>query len=190
VRELAERSETAPASVSRVLSFLDPEGLIARDAAGRVEEVEWAGLIRRWTQDYSLTKSNVAHTLLEPRGLNALLKNLDALKARGQQYAITGSLAANEVAAYASPRLATIYAETPSEAARVLGLRPADSGTNVWILEPFDPVVFDRTWERNGIVFAALSQVSADLLTGPGRGPSEGEELIRWMQENEDEWRS
>jgi len=94
------------------------------------------------------------------------------------------------VAAYAPARLATLYAENPSGMAEALELRPAESGANVLIAEPFDSVVFDRTWQRRCIVFSALSQVAADLLTSPGRGPSEGEELIRRMQENEDDWRS
>ena len=37
---------------------------------------------------------------------------------------------------------------------------------------------------------AALSQAAVDLLTGPGRGPAEADELIRWMREHEDAWRS
>jgi len=32
-------------------------------------------------------------------------------------------------------------------------------------------VVFDRTWERNGVLYKALSQAAADLLTSPGRAP-------------------
>lgn len=43
---------------------------------------------------------------------------------------------------------------------------------------------------RNGLTVAALSQVAADLLTGPGREPSEGEELLIWMKDNEDAWRA
>ena len=40
-----------------------------------------------------------------------------------------------------------------------------------------------------GVWYAAPSQVAADLLTSPGRGPAEGEELIQWMQANEEAWR-
>lgn len=71
-----------------------------------------------------------------------------------------------------------------------LDLRPADAGANVLLLAPFDPVVFERTWERGGVTFAAVSQVAADLLTGPGRGPAEAEALMKWMGEHEHDWRS
>lgn len=43
--------------------------------------------------------------------------------------------------------------------------------------------------KRDGVWYAAPSQVAADLLTSPGRGPAEGEELIGWMMSNEDKWR-
>lgn len=43
---------------------------------------------------------------------------------------------------------------------------------------------------REAITYAAASQVAVDLLTGPGRGPAEGDALIEWMEQNEDAWRS
>lgn len=43
-------------------------------------------------------------------------------------------------------------------------------------------------WELE-IVVAAPSQVAADLLTSPGRGPQEGEALIERMKGAEDDWR-
>ena len=50
-------------------------------------------------------------------------------------------------------------------------------------------VVYDRADSCEGVVYAALTQVAADLLTSPGRGPAEGEELLRWMEGNEGVWR-
>ena len=70
-----------------------------------------------------------------------------------------------------------------------LDLRPADSGANVLIGKPFDPVVFDRTEEQDGVTYAGVAQVAVDLMTGPGRGPAEAESLIDWMHSHEDIWR-
>jgi hypothetical protein len=36
---------------------------------------------------------------------------------------------------------------------------------------------------------AAPTQVAADLLNGPGRNPSEAEELLAWMSAHEGAWR-
>ena len=58
------------------------------------------------------------------------------------------------------------------------------------ILEPLDPVVFDRAVDRDGLRCVAPSQLAADLLTGPGREPSQGEHVLTWMEKNEHVWRS
>jgi hypothetical protein len=187
VEELARRSGTSLGSVSRVFAFLEPEDLIAREPRGPVTDVKWAELIRRWSEDYSFARTNTTQGFLEPRGLPALLGKL---KDAPWRYSITGSLAATQVAPVASPRLATLYVEGIDTAAKELGLRPAETAANVVLAEPFDSVVFDRTWQREGNTFAALSQVAADLLAGPGRSPSEGEELITWMGDHEDAWRA
>jgi hypothetical protein len=71
-----------------------------------------------------------------------------------------------------------------------LDLRPAESGANILLAEPFDPVVYERTWKRQQITFAAPTQIAVDLLTSPGRGPAEADELLSWMGQNEDAWRS
>ncbi len=186
VRELANRSRTPAATVSRVVALLDRDAIVTKDSRGRVVAVDWRALIRRWTQDYSLMSSNRTQTYLEPRGLPQLLSKL---RANPLQYAVTGSLAGAAKAPIAAPRLATLYVEDPVSAAATLGLRPAESGANIVLAEPFDRVVFDRCWEQDNIRFSALSQVAADLLTSPGRGPSEGEELLKWMEGHERDWR-
>jgi hypothetical protein len=103
---------------------------------------------------------------------------------------VTGSLPAASVAAVAAPRLAAVYVEDTMQAAERLSLRAAEAGANVILVEPFDSVAFDRTWSRDGVTYCALSQVAADLLSSPGRGPAEATELIRWMEANENAWRS
>src|SRR5947207_21220 len=50
--------------------------------------------------------------------------------------------------------------------------------------------VMRRASKKNGVTIAAPSQVAADLLTSPGRGPNEAEALIEWMREHEDAWRA
>lgn len=187
IRQLAARAGTSPASVSRVVDLLDRDALLTRGPRGEVSTVDWSGVIRRWAQDYSFTESNRTEMFLEPRGLDSLQRKLE--KSR-DTYAVTGSMPAAAVAPAVSPRLAAVYVEDTPRAAERLGLRPAEAGANVLLVEPFDPVVFDRTWSRDGLVYCALSQVAADLLSSPGRGPAEGTELIRWMEANEDAWRS
>lgn len=187
VRELAARIGTSAASVSRVVDLLDREALLTRAPRGEIETVDWPGVLRRWVQDYAFAKSNRVETFLEPRGLDALEKKLPT---SSETYAVTGSLPAAVVAPVAAPRLVAIYVEEPTLAAERLGLRAAEAGANVLLVRPFDRVVFERVWNRGGVTYCALSQVAADLLTGPGRGPSEGDALIQWMEADEDAWRT
>ena len=114
----------------------------------------------------------------------------DKLKMADWRYAVTSSLAAQSFDPIAPARSAAVYVEDPMARAAELGLRAADAGANVFLVEPYDPVVFERTTIRDGLVTASPSQVAADLLTGPGRQPSEGEELLTWMKRSEDVWRS
>ena len=64
------------------------------------------------------------------------------------------------------------------------------AGANVILAEPHDPVVFERTIMRDELRVVSPSQLAADLLTGPGREPSQGNELLTWMRANEDRWRA
>ena len=187
VRDLAAATGTSAATLSRVLELLEREDIIARERRGPVLGVDWQAAIRRWAQDYDQTASNTATTYLEPRGMPALEK---ALAGTGLRYAATGAFAAQRFDPIAPARAATIHVDDAYEAADRLGLREADAGANVVLLEPFDPVVFDRTVTRGGLRCVAPSQLAVDLLTGPGREPPQGEELLRWMQDNEDAWRA
>ncbi len=187
IRKLAGIAGTPPASASRVVSLLRREALVESSSRGEVLTSDWAGLIKRWTQDYQFVSSNQTTTYLEPRGIPALLQKLGRMKSG---FVATGSLAASRRAAIAPSRLASIYVEDPEDAAEALGLRPAETGGNVMLVRPLDRVAFERTWKEDGVQYAALSQVAADLLTSPGRAPAEGEELVAWMKKNPDAWRS
>lgn len=186
VRELAGKASTPLGSVGRVIGLLDREALLERGEAGRIERVRRAEVVRRWTRDYGLQSSNGVMSCLAPRGLSSVLAGLRPLEG----YSITGSLAAARRTAAAPARLAAVYCENPRALAEELGARATDAGANLLLLRPYDPVVFERTWSEDGLVFAALSQVVADLLTSPGRGPSEGEALLRWMGGHVDGWKA
>jgi hypothetical protein len=66
--------------------------------------------------------------------------------------------------------------------APLLDLRRAESGGNVLLGKPFDSVVFERIEYSDGLAYAKISQVAADVLTGPGRNPAEGEAQVTWMK--------
>ena len=186
VRELAQMTKVDAGYVSRVLTLLDTEALITRARRGRPESVDWPALLRRWAHEAPLDTRGDARTYLEPRGLSAFLARLAQSEER---YALTGGLAAGAIAPTAPARLAMVWVRDAAAAATRLDLRPADAGANVLLVEPRDDSVFEGAAVHDNLWYAAPSQVAADLLTSPGRGPTEGEELIRWMQTNERVWR-
>ena len=186
-RELAALSGNAPASISRVAELLERDAIIERASPrGAIVSVDWKRLLYRWAVDYDFSAANRMISCLEPRGLPRFFEKLRETELG---YAVTGSFAGNRYAPLAEPRLATVYVADLGDAMNRLELRPADTGGNVLIGQPFDPVVFDRTERDDGITYAQVAQVAADLMTGPGRGPAEAEGLIEWMEVNEEEWR-
>lgn len=187
VTSLVKRSGASTGATYRVLDFLEQEALVTRGARGVVEQVRWRQLLERWSEDYGFQRDNTVSRYLQPRGLPALLTGLAATP--GLRYAVTGSLAAQQWANYADPRLATVYVDDVPAAAELLGLREVDSGANILLAAPASAVVFDRSSDLDGVRYAALSQVAVDLLTGPGRSPAEGQALLDWMESNEPAWR-
>ena len=186
VRELAKIADVDPGYVSRVLALLAKEALVERSDRGRVIKMDWQKLLRRWAEDAPLQSRGSQATYLVPRGLKSLYADLKNLKMR---YAITGTAAAVRVAPIAPPRLAMLYAQDAERMAVALKLHAAEAGANVLIIEPPDADVFSGVTVKDGLSFVSLSQAAADLLTSPGRGPSEAEELIAWMSAHEEEWR-
>jgi hypothetical protein len=184
VRALANAAATPLGTVSRVVSFLETEALLTRDAEKRVVTVDAPALLARWAKDYVLTESNKLHTFLEPRGLPALWPKLQRLS----RYAATGSVAGPGIA---PTRIAMLYVDDPDEAARTLGLVPAEAGANVWLFRPFDEVVYTRTRRRviagaadpAEVVTVSEAQAVVDLASAPGRGPQESEALVAQMTE-------
>ena len=186
-RELAGETASSAAMISRVSSLLEPEEIVTKESPrGRFVSVDWEGLARRWAMDYDFASSNTLTTWLQPRGTGALFARLRDSKVR---YAVTGSFAAYRLAPIAEPRLAAFYVDDPETAARSLGLRPAETGGNVLLVIPFDPVAFERAEYDGGIAYARVTQVLLDLMKGPGRGPAEAEALLEWMRDNEEIWK-
>jgi hypothetical protein len=188
VSDLAARTGLEVSTASRVVSLLVDEAIVAREPRGPVTAVDWEALLRRWAVDYDLFRSNESRVGFEPRGVDAALQQLWQLRGR---WAITGSVAAQARIATAPTALLAVYVEgSVRRAAIEMGLRETVGPSNVVLLEPRTKLPFERSWMANGRRYVAISQVAVDLLTGPGRSPSEAEMLIDWMRQNEDDWRS
>ncbi len=187
VTEIARRANVDPGYASRLLELLRAEALVERGARGEVTAVDKPRLVRRWAEDAPMASRGKTLTLFEPRGTAGLKERL---KETTVKYAVTGSLAAQQWAPIAPPRLVQIYVNDGlTESAAALGLRPVGSGGNVQLIRSRDPrIVETATAAGDGLMYAKPLQVVLDLLTSPGRAPSEADELLRWMDERADAW--
>lgn len=189
VADLAKLAGASLGAAYRLTDLLVGEGLVTREERGPITEVDWPVLLERWSQEAGYLDTSTTYGFLEPRGLDRVVDKL-AGRVPEQEYAVSGSIAAQPFAPYAEPRLAIIYTGDPMSFASTYGLRRVEAGANVILVSPRSPVVFERATTWRGITTVAPSQAVADLLGGPGRNPAEGHYLLDWMKENPDGWRS
>jgi hypothetical protein len=175
LRELATRAGVDAGYASRIVESLGREALVVRDKRGPIRTVDWPALLRRWSQEYSPFQPDRIRWYLAARGLGPLIERIRTFPI---EYAVSGSWAATQLAAIAPPRLLICYTDFVPDLAKALDVRPTEAGANV-ALVVLDPVVFERTLEKKGVRVAAVSQIAADLLTSPGRGPNEAEALAK-----------
>jgi hypothetical protein len=187
VPELAERAGASTGATYRVVEFLEEQELVERERRGPITNIRWRPVLERWSRDYGFAQSNMFATFLKPRGLATLAAQL--ADAAELEYVLTGSVAAERIAAYAPARLAMLYVRDIAAAAALLELRPTTTGANVALAAGDYDVVFERPEVVDGLRLAAVSQVAVDLLSGPGRNPSEASALLDWMESNESAWR-
>lgn len=190
VRGLVDVARVSTGAAYRVVDYLEREGMATRQPDGQIVVQDWVRLLRRWGDDYGFVRDNQITRWIAPRGLSDLVRRIAGLEGQAP-YAVSGTLAAAEWAAYAPPRLAMIYVADAEKMANLWGLRPVDAGANVMLAGPVFDVVFERSiTNKEGVVLAAPTQVVVDLMTGPGRSPNEAEELLEWMKRNERSWRN
>ncbi len=187
VRELATRAGASTGATYRVIDFLAEQRLVERAERGPINGSQWRAILELWSRDYGFAQANSVATFIEPRGLSVLSERLR--NQRDLEYVITGSMAAEAVAPFAPARLAMLYVRDIDAAASAMELRPTKTGANVVLAAGDYDVPFERVRELNGLVYAALSQVAVDLLSGPGRNPNEAVALMEWMERNEPAWR-
>jgi hypothetical protein len=190
VRALAEYAEVGAATSARVLGYLAQEGLVERDERASVRRIRKRSLVRAWSRDYSLTKSNHVSPVIVPRGLDWLTEQLVE---RNFPHVLAGSAALHRLLPSDTPAVAplsllAVYSSEIPRLKRELRLPDAERAANAILLEPFDTVVLRGARESGGHRFTAPSQTVADLLTSPGRGPQEAEQLLEILAGQDEEW--
>ncbi|MFI6899622.1 hypothetical protein ACIBKY_00100 [Nonomuraea sp. NPDC050394] len=190
VRDLAAEAQVSAATSSRVLELLNRDSLLERDNGGAVVTVRKRSLVHRWVQDYGVTTSNHAVPMLSPRGAEQVFQSLPDYPGR---YALTLSAALHAYlpagrTAVTPLTLPALFVDDVMAAQRDLKLHLAPRGANVLLIEPFDEVVYRNPTVRAGLRYVSPAQAAADLLTGAGRSPEEGAQLLELLAESDREW--
>jgi hypothetical protein len=187
VRELANATDTNAGYVSRLLRHLDTQALVERGCDGSVTVPDWQQLVHQWAESAPIPSRGRAQRFIALRGIAPVLVALGNSHLR---HAVSGSFAASRTAPVVPPRLLMVYTDEIEATIGPLDLRPIDRGSNVLLIEPRDVKVLEEVErDQDGVCWAGLVQVAADLLSSPDRGPDEAEALIDWMRHNEGRWR-
>lgn len=188
VGDLAERLDMDAGYVSRLLAGLREELLIEREPRQPVEAVDWEAMLRQIARTYRLLDDNETTAWTALGGPEQVMRDLASSKLN--RWAVTGSFASSQLVTVTAPETVVVYTGDPERLADTLRLRPTRTGGNVVTALPYDPIVFDRTWEQDGVVFASLAQVAIDCLAGFQRMPAEGDALLEWMQRRAPRWQA
>lgn len=191
---ISKLSNSSSGVTYRTIDYLDRQNLIELEKVftgtretSKIISVNWLDIIEAWSKEYSFMQSNSVKSYFEPRGIGEIVNNLR--KVNPKSYAVTGSVAASSYEKYAEAKQIRIYSKDVGELVNKLGLREVDSGANVQIAATEYDSVFRGIAQVDGISVVALPQIAVDLLSGPGRNPSEGKAILEWMSANEVSWR-
>ncbi len=175
VRQLAASAGTDPGYVSRLLDLFHREELIEREPRGPVHAVHLGRLIRRWAEDYRFGEAHRFVPVAHPYGVpGALVRLRDAQI----PHALTARAGAAALSGTALPGVVAAYVDNPERVAAILGADASDGAPNLLLIDPFDPFVFEGTWEASGLRYAARAQIIADLLGSPAPAPAQAATLL------------
>jgi hypothetical protein len=204
--ELAVATNLSESYVSRLLDSLSDEALIKRDNKTKViTSIDWQGLLRARASTTRLLKTNRPIPAIFRVGRSQVLQHLSAFAERlGDDLPVlaTGSYALEGLGIRSTVDGALmLYVQRGQDAVRdaskALGLLRVDQAqaadADVLFLQPqldASATIFRRSRRLDsGLPVVAMSQLALDCLSGPGRLPADGEALIEWMANNEEEWR-
>lgn len=192
--ELAKATGISESYISRLLELLAEEALIRR-SKHVITKIDWQALLRSRAKTYQLMKANHVWPAITRIGLDRTLSAFRNNEIRHQVLA-TGSFAARGFAPMTVGGALMLYVppgpRVVDEVAQDLGLLRVDQASvEVLLLQPRSEGAMDRPHHErvDGVPIVGLSQLVLDCLSGPGRLPAEGEALLEWMTNHEDEWR-
>jgi hypothetical protein len=171
-QELKERLVLDPGYLSRLIKRMCAEGLLRKDASGRIRVEQPDLLLDVWRDGYHIQEYERIQGHLPARSgehaLEQLVQRLDKLPFI---YAVTGLAAAWIHTGFAGFRLVSLYMDpTPGwNLERELGFEQTDRGANLWIIRAKDDGVYEGQTQVNRANVVHPLQAYMDLKDHPER---------------------
>jgi hypothetical protein len=181
VRELAEATQVSLGQTSNVVKRLSEEEYVTK-AEKRIVLSQPAKLLDAWREQYEREGSRRISYYSFSRNTDELLSRVAQISQnKGWKYAVTSFAAATLVAPFVrGVGLTEWYVEDATKVdpwVKALDLRPVEEGPNVALVLPYDPGVFYRRQEIDGVTLVGNIQLYLDLYGHPGRGKEQAEYL-------------
>jgi hypothetical protein len=179
-REVARATDMTEGFVSRIVSRLEQENYVVREASGAISVRDPGLLLDAWRDEYRFDKHLLVQGHVAARSGDALARFVgNSLADASLQHAATGLAAAWQMTQFAAFRIATFFvAEFPDQSLREkLAFREDARGANLWFVIPNDAGVFQGAEERDGLRCVHPVQVYVDLKAHPERAAEASERL-------------
>jgi hypothetical protein len=179
-QDLARETGLDDGFTSRIVSRLEDDELIDRDASGAIRVRNPGLMLDAWAEVYSFERHSVLRGHITSRTSEELLASMaGALDRVGMRYAATGLAAAWLHTEFAGFRLVTLFVEhyLDDVLLQKLGFREEPKGANVWLVIPNDEGVFDGATKKQKVSCVHPVQAYLDLLSQPERAKDAAAEL-------------
>jgi hypothetical protein len=179
-RDIARATDMTEGFVSRIVSRLEQESYVGREASGALRVKDPALLLEAWRDEYRFDRHVILQGHVAARSGDALTRFVgDTLAESSIEHAATGLAAAWQMTHYAAFRIATFFlAEPPSKELRErLRFREDTRGANLWLVLPNDVGVFHGAEARDGVRCVHPVQAYVDLKAHPERATAAAEQL-------------
>ncbi len=183
--ELVARTGATSGLVSRIVTHLVRQGLVARSGSGKRHQsfqlTSRDALLDAWAQADDFARRVTTHCFhcLDQDPVQLAHKLSDALTHHGSPFAFTQWIAAWLRHPYTQPPLVSLYvSQLPaSDLLDSLGLRPVAEGGRVWFHLPVDEGVFRETRVVDNLPLVSDVQIYLDLQNTGLRGPEQARAL-------------
>jgi len=183
--ELADKTGLSAGHLSRLLPRYVDAGFLECTHEGRMlryKVMQPDSLLDAWFADYDFNRHRIVRGHIASRSgvdlLGALSKTLHQHEI---EYAVTGLAAAWFWEPFAAFRTVTLYLSSLPSSDRLseAGFHVGERGSNVWLIVPYDPRVFDGATVRDGVQCVTPVQAYLDLKSQPESSQEAREDLRR-----------